>query len=163
MPSYSSESREIFLYRENMCEGYCRRICVRARACICRDFPDDFSTDLSTAMAQMHVTPYVPLCRCRLFLLRVALTDRMVLSLHNFRILMKIHVAYSIHTIYKTTRAIDVRFFELLNQAENRIYYKTSNFIIIKTLFVIRDKILFIILCLVIQKIIWRLRIYISI
>lgn len=57
---------------------------------------------------------------------------------------MKIHVAYSIHTIYKTIRAINVRFFEYY-QTENEICYKISNFII-KILFLVRDKILFIIL-----------------
>lgn len=51
---------------------------------------------------------------------------------------------YSIHTIYKTIRAINVRFFEYY-QTENEICYKISNFII-KILFLVRDKILFIIL-----------------
>lgn len=50
-----------------MCVRDIASVYMRARTCICRDFPDDFSTDLSTAMAQMHVMPYVPLRRCRVF------------------------------------------------------------------------------------------------
>lgn len=77
-PSFTSGLRDIFIWKT------CARYCLHMHACTCtcihHDFRDDFSTDLSTVMAQMHVTPYVPFAasrlalpyRCRLFLLRVA-------------------------------------------------------------------------------------------
>jgi len=52
--------------------------------CVHRDFRDDFSTDLSTVMAQMHVTPYVPFATSRRAMssvsTRVVRTDRAALS-----------------------------------------------------------------------------------
>lgn len=101
---------EIFLYGKHARDIACICICVYARACIHRDFRDDFSTDLSTAMAQMHVTPYVPFAtsrrtmpyRCRLFLLRVRRTGGWhchQCAISFFKFLLKNHMTHSVRMI----------------------------------------------------------------
>lgn len=103
---------EIFLYGKHARDIACICIRVYARACIHRDFRDDFSTDLSTAMAQMHVTPYVPFAtsrrtmpyRCRLFPLRVGRAEigrhchQCAISFLKF-LLKKSHDAFAVRTI----------------------------------------------------------------
>lgn len=66
---------EIFLYGKHARNIACIYMRVCARTCIHHDFRDDFSTDLSTAMAQMHVTPYVPFVALRLALPAVPMSS----------------------------------------------------------------------------------------
>jgi len=63
---------ERYFYMENM------REILPAYACECvhRDFRYDFSTDLSTVMAQMHVTPYVPSATSRRTMSSVSTASR---------------------------------------------------------------------------------------